>query len=171
MGKDCKKISLGLFLATFHINLGTVQIFPSAFGWLLVVLGVYAIAKVQEEPQINNAKKMSLILFVIQLLDLFGVWNDIVTNAYIVSAMVSAIELLFVFYFFDGMIKMLEAKGNLDYASENEKMLSRYKILYIIGILLLCIIGLVGINPLGSCIVVYMLVLRIYIIYRVYKLS
>jgi len=167
-----KNIVLGLILATFHINLGTLQIVPSFVGWILVAMGVNSIAKAEGNELFTKAKNISVVLILLTLLDLIKV-NLFITfrSPYMLPTLMTLIELLFVYYFFRGITEMLKRKGKIKQACENVKMLSGYTILHIIGILIMCICWLTSSSMTGALIGIYMVALRIYIIYRVNKIG
>lgn len=172
MANGYKNIVLGLILATFHINLGTLPIVPSFIGWILVAMGVDSIAKTEEKSSFNISKKACTVLVILTLLDLIKVnLNITLGSPYMLSTLVALIELFFVYYFFRGITQMFEVKGEIEYACENERILSGYTVLQVIGILILGICWLNYNNTQGAFISIYMLVLRIYIIYRVNKLG
>lgn len=172
MAKGYKNIVLGLILVTFHINLGTLPIVPSFIGWILVAMGVDSIAKAEGQSSFNMSKKACEALIILTLLDLIKINLDIsLGSPYMLSILIALIELFFVYYFFRGITQMFKMKGYIEYACENERILSGYTVLQVIGILILGICWLNYSNTQGALVAIYMLALRIYIIYRVNKLG
>lgn len=167
-----KNIVLGLILATFHITLDTLQIVPSFVGWILVAMGVNSIAKAEGNELFTKAKNISVVLILLTLLDLIKI-NLVITirSPYMLSTLMALMELFFIYYFFCGITEMLKRKGKIKQACENVKMLSGYTILHIIGILIMCICWLTSSSLTGALIGIYMVALRIYIIYRVNKIG
>lgn len=167
-----KNIVLGLILATFHIKLGTLQIVPSFVGWILVAMGVDSIAKAEGNELFTKANNISVVLILLTFLDLIKV-NLVIAfrSPYMLSTLMALMELVFIYYFFRGITEMLKTKGKIKQACDNEKMLSGYTILYIMGILIMCICWLNSSSMTGALIGVYMVALRIYIIYRVNKIG
>ncbi len=172
MANGYKNIVLGLILATFHINLGTLPIIPSFIAWIIVATGVELIGEAEGQLSFNRSKKACIALIILTLLDLIKTNLDIsLGSSYMLSMLVALIELVFVYYFFRGVTQMFEAKGKVDYACENERILSGYTVLQVIGILILGICWLNYSNTQGVLIAIYILSLRIYVIYRVNKLG
>lgn len=172
MVKGYKNIVLGLILATFHINLGTLPIIPSFIAWIIVAMGVELIEEAEGQLSFNRSKKACAALIILTLLDLIKTNIDIsLGNPYMLSILVALIELFFVYYFFRGVTQMFEAKGKIEYACENERILRRYTVFQIIGILILGVFWLNYSNTQGELIAIFMLALRIYIIYHVNKIG
>lgn len=172
MDKGIKNIVLGIILATFHINIGTLPILPSFVGWILVTMGVNSIAKVKGQVLFNKAKILSEVLTILTLIDLIKTnLNSTLGSPYLLATLISLIELFLIYYFFSGITEVFKAKGKIKHACENERILSRYSVLHVIGILVLCICWLNYSSPAGSLMAIYMIALRIYVIYRVNKLG
>lgn len=169
--KAYSNIGLGLILATFHINLGTLQIVPTFVGWILVAMGVDTLVKSERQILIHKSKTLSEVLVVINLLVLIGsVLVKPIGDSYLITIIVSLIELLFIYYFLSGVTEIFKAKGKIQLAIENARISRVYIILHVMGILIMCI-GWYNYNSrMVSFLVFYMLFLRIYIICRVYAL-
>jgi hypothetical protein len=172
MKKGYNNITLGLILATFHINLGTLQIVPTFIGWIIVAMGVDSLLKPEGQALMNKSKKLSEALIITSLLGLIMTALDrSIGNPYLLTIIVSLIELFFIYYFLRGVTERYMAKGKITDANENEKILNIYIIFHIIGILIICVYWLKYSSLTGSFLAFYMMGLRIYIIYQVYKLG
>lgn len=174
MKKGFKDITWGLILATFHIKLGTLEIVPSFIGWILVAEGVKILVNVKAEGQVfmTKAKRWSVALSIISLLGLIvTVFDNGIGDSHLSTIIFSLCEVLFIYYFLSGVTEIFTAKGNIEYAKENARMLSGYTIFYVIGLLIMCINWFTYSLSIGAFLTIYMIVLRIYIIYRVYKMG
>ena len=168
MKKGFKDITWGLILATFHINLGTIEIVPSFIGWILVAVGVSTLVNVIAEGQVfmTKAKRWSVALSIISLfLLIVTVFDNGIGDSHLSTI------IFFIYYFLSGVTEIFTAKGNIEYAKENARMLSGYTIFYVIGLLIMCINWFTYSLSIGAFLTIYMIVLRIYIIYRVYKMG
>lgn len=174
MKKGLKDITLGLILATFHINLGTLQIVPSFIGWILVAVGVSTLVNVKAEGHVlmMKAKRWSVALSIISLFLLIAtVFDNQIGDSHLLIIIVSLSELFFIYYLLSGVTEICTAKGNIEYAKENARMLGGYTTFYVIGLLIMCINWFTYSMSIGGFLTIYMIVLRIYIIYRVYKMG
>ncbi|HSP46761.1 MAG TPA: hypothetical protein VLN47_01620 [Clostridiaceae bacterium] len=62
MGSGYKKIIIGIFLATFHINLGLFQFVPPFLGWLVVAIGVTELLEKFPNTSFRRASLLSKII-------------------------------------------------------------------------------------------------------------
>lgn len=103
MEKGYSNIGLGLILATFHINLGTLPIVPTYIGWILVAMGVDTLVKAEKKVLMYKSKTWSEVLVFINVLVFIGsVIDSSIGDSYLLTIIVSIFELLFIYYFLSG---------------------------------------------------------------------
>lgn len=169
--KGYSNIGLGLILATFHINLGTLQIVPTFIGWILVAIGVDTLVKSDRQVLMYKSKRFSEVLVFINILMLIVTVNDNpIRDSYLLTIIVSLVELLFIYYLLSGATEIFKAKGKIRFAIANARISRVYIIFHVMGILIMCIYWSNYNSRMVSFLIFYMFFLRIYIIGRVYRL-
>ncbi|WP_167957923.1 hypothetical protein [Anaerosporobacter faecicola] len=170
MTKAFNYIVWGLIFATFHINLGSLQILPSFVGWIFVAIGIRQMIKVFDEQKLKMASHFSELLALITAVELVApVFGFSSTTPFLGSIIVSVAEFMFIYRFFQGITTILLNTGKIQLAGDNEKMLRNYLICHIVGIIAMGIMTISYDNTLDGILAIYMIVLRIYITYRMNK--
>jgi hypothetical protein len=128
----------GLFLSTFHINVGEFQILPAFVGWLMIAR---AVEEIMKEYSLHAYKKAHLyaslvaietiLSFVLNLLVRNNEYIQVLTLIYMIF------NLLFIYYFMGGSIEYLRIHGK---HSEAE----HYKGIQLFFIIFCVIIDLIG---------------------------
>ncbi len=128
----------GLFLATFHINIGTFPVLPAFVGWIMIA---HAIGEIRKEVQLEAFTKAELfagfmtvetiLAFVLDILNYRNELAQLITLAYMI------LNLIFIYYLMQGSIEYLESHGK---ASEAE----HYRAIQLIYIVLCVITGILG---------------------------
>lgn len=139
MRKGYETIFWGLFFATFHINLGWLQVLPPFIGWLIVCHGVNCIYKEHSSNNIRLASTFAMLAALWGFLSYFMFLNNNsnVSMLYIMWSMsFSVIEILFVYKILGGTIGYFFQLGSTDIASNYIIKLRSYLIIYIIFMLM-----------------------------------
>lgn len=110
-----RKIFWGVFIATFSINLGVVNILPAFVGWMVVASGVRVLVDKGESADYGTAKTISYILvgltLVGGLMNLFGGLAGTSPVLLFYPLVVMVIELILFHEIFEGSVNSLDLLG------------------------------------------------------------
>ena len=140
MEQGYRTIIWGLFIATFHINLFEIPIFPAFIGWLIIISGMNKLLTENDSKSFLKARIYALIIFIIsliiQMLPLMRIQNE---AAQLLTIIYSIFYLLFVYYLLEGSIKYLRGLGEISYAEHYYAIQRAYIIIYVLDIILACV--------------------------------
>jgi hypothetical protein len=142
MGSGYKKILLGIFMVTFHINLGPIQIVPPVFGWLVVTFGVTELLEAfPNTPFRNGGYLAKAILFYTLITSVVEFFNPTFFSS---SSMLQfspviygIIHLLFAYQILEGSILYVRSLKMEDLEKSFTTRTGTYIILYVVNMLVL----------------------------------
>ena len=133
MKSACKMIMWGLFLSTFHIDVGGFQILPAFVGWLMIARAVEGIMK---EYSLQAFKKAHLYAGLVAIETLLSfVLNFLVSNneyIQVLSLLYMIFNLLFIYYFIEGSLEFLRIHGKHSEAEHYKRIQLRFIIFCVI---------------------------------------
>lgn len=172
MSKNYRYMWIGLFIVTFHINSVYYQLLPSFLGWFLVAFGVAGLCDKTGLLSWKNGSKLVSVLCILTFIDyIMTISNRQITHAYWFIVITSIIELLFLYNMLQATTEMFQKAGKKQSAIWNERILTRYSILHIIGLLLLCKNWADYSGLENDLVSVYMVGLRVFIIIRIMRIK
>jgi len=145
MDRGYRTIYWGVFLATFHIDLGPLPILPQFVGWIIVAAGV---GKIQQEYSSAAFRKAGIFAPIIVVLTLFsGVYSLYQGTAAVGSTymfffpiLFGIIELLMEYAVLEGSVQYLKSHNFERMADEYIGKLRAYSVVFITYIILECIV-------------------------------
>lgn len=174
MNNGYKKIFWGFVFATFHINLGAIQIVPTFIGYIILYLGIEKIAKDYNLNSLDKSSKycsiLALMSFIAVAIPFAGLeFKSSIFNIIWITIF-NTIELFMVYKLLEGSVEILE-KSNNPLWSEYNKKVAVYIILSTVFIALSNINQIFMIDGLIAGITLLALGIRIWIIILIGKLS
>ncbi len=176
MAKAFKTILYGLLILTFHLNLGSIKIFPAFVGWIFVYRGIVIFEKYSEDKNIFLAKFSAIGLIIISLLSdislyLFnGLFYSIYTSIAF-GVLSTLLEMFVVHILLKATIKNLQDKQANELA---ESLITKDKLyMFFYGLTLIAYpIQFIFYNfVIGMFLIIFLLFVKISIIVTIYKLQ
>jgi len=173
-----KKIFWGMFFATFHINLGPIEVLPNFVGLLIICSGIKEILKDYKYDSFEGALKyislqvlISFITFIFPFIGLASLFENIVLSI-IWFNIGSILEIL-------GIVKLLEGSSEIlaerlsfnDEAIEYRKKAEKYIFIYSIVVVLANINFIFMSNIIVAVIAIVAIIIKIWIMFSLKKLS
>lgn len=166
MYEGLNKIFWGIFIATFNIRLGPIQILPSFIGFMILSSGINTIYIEHHTVEFKKALDFSRIVIVLAL---FGGLIDFFTQRthqynlilQIWPIILMTAELLMFYNFFMGIIKHFNSIGNLEVSERIIGSSRLYMIIFIINISALSFIMLFNLGGLNTLLAIVFVILRI----------
>ncbi|APF27522.1 putative membrane protein [Clostridium sporogenes] len=176
MGNGYKKILLGIFIATFNINLGLIKILPPFIGFIIILSGISSLYKQTQIESFNKAKTFAIIISVISTIGEFtGIFSIELTNSFIFNEVYivfsKIIELIMFYKLFNGSIEYLNDNNQCNLACENIKKLKFYIIASVINIIFLNLTLISNIKILNIIVLVMLIILRTYLMMSICRLK
>lgn len=166
MYRGYQTIFWGIFLASFHINLGSLKIIPAFAAWFIVSVGIKKLNEANESVYFTKAvffADMAVILSIISgVLSL--IWQG--SSSSILMTLVwpvafGVVELLTEYTLLTGSIESLLVSDKMNFAVEYTKKTQTYSIFFIILIIIESISLTFLINEFIIITAVYGIILRI----------
>lgn len=129
MEKQYQKIFWGIFILTFHLNLGPMEIFPGFVGYLMIFSACRSFYEESDLPSFKTAGRYAAVLSALGVLDKllsfsgFFTWNPLIT---LWMPLMGVLELLLFYHLLGGSIVRLESSEQKE---EAEDLLRTQKIL------------------------------------------
>lgn len=127
----------GIFLITFHINLGPIALLPVFIGYIVVSRGINHLQQEFDSPYYQKAGNVSLVLTILGVISFLLTWapqQSLFLSYY--PLLFSVLELMLVYYILEGTIEKFVADEEKelagDYRSEQRTYITIMTI-YIIG--------------------------------------
>lgn len=143
MDSGYKKILLGIFLVTFHINLGPIQIVPPVFGWLIVTFGVTELLQTFPNTPFRDGRYLAItVLFYTLITSVISFFNPtwFSSNSMLQFSPVvyAIIHLLFIYHILEGSILYVRSL-KMDIVEKSlTTRTGTYIVIYVINALVLC---------------------------------
>lgn len=143
MGSGYKKIIIGILLATFHINLGRVQIVPTVIGWVVLTIGVMELMEAFPNTPFRKAGYLAKTLIAYTLItDVAEFFNPTLFSTSsmfrFAPVLYAIIYLLFTYNVLDGSILYVRS---LQMEALEKSLVTRtgtFIILYLLNSLVIC---------------------------------
>lgn len=137
------KILIGILLATFHINLGAVQILPPVLGWFVVTLGASDLLEKFPNTPFKNASLLSkAILSYTLITDAVAFFNPSLFSASsmfrFAPVIYAIIHLVFVYHILEGSILYVRSLNREDLEKSLVARTGTFIVLYLVNSLVLC---------------------------------
>ena len=173
-----KKIFWGIFFATFHINLGPIEILPNFIGMLIICSGIKEILKDYKYDSFEKALKyisiqslISFITFILPFIGLANLFENIVLSI-IWFNIGSILEIL-------GIVKLLEGSSEIlaerlvcnDESIEYRNKVEKYIVIYSIVVVLANINFIFMSKMIGAVIAIVAIIIKIWVMISLKKLS
>lgn len=127
----------GIFLITFHINLGPIALLPVFIGYIVVSRGINHLQQEFASPYYQKAGNVSLVLTILGVISFLLTWAP--QQSFFLSyypLLFSILELMLVYYILEGTIEKFieddEKELARDYRSEQRTYITIMTV-YIIG--------------------------------------
>lgn len=139
-----RTIFWGYFFATFHINLGMLQILPAFVGWIMISAGIAKIANEMKTVRISRATTYASLLVVLSIVSgAFHLINPNMTNNYtynlVATILFAVIELMTEITVMEESIDYLYRNDQKDKAESLNRSLRKYSDSLIVNTILMCI--------------------------------
>ncbi|MDD3172404.1 MAG: hypothetical protein PHF63_01835 [Herbinix sp.] len=135
-----RQIFWGLFLCTFHINIGLIQVIPAFIGWLIVAGGLYTL---YDAYAYTSFRKAHYTVIAIAGISLFGFIADFLGKRYEILTympiLIAIVEFLFIYYLLEGSIQYFLDAGEEAVAAGIKSNLQIYMLVFIFSNILGCI--------------------------------
>ncbi len=117
----------GLFIATFHINIGMLPILPVFVGYLSMAHGVNLIRQEYSSPQLDKAYLITCLLAILGIIGQVITWTG-QTNDWIrlLPAAYGVLELFFMYYLLEGSMSFFHDHGREVLEIEYKSRLSAF---------------------------------------------
>ena len=135
-----QNIFWGLFVVSFHINLGVVPVLPAFLGYMIWMHGVTMMREKYACSFLDRAYQVAILLVVIGLFGLYFTFRGEQTGWMIFYPVVYAVlEMLFFYCLLQGAITYFQTTGRELLAVAYRNKLSCYLVLSILFAILLCV--------------------------------
>ncbi|HHV12852.1 MAG TPA: hypothetical protein GXX75_21490 [Clostridiales bacterium] len=175
MESGYRTIMWGLFLSTFHINIGTFPVLPAFIGWIMITYAIGGIRKEAHQEAFTRAELFAGMISVETILAFtLGFLNYRSGSIQLLSLVYMVLYLLFVYYLMQGSIEYLESHGKTSEAEHYRGIQLCYIIVCVItGILggISIATGNVGWNGLAGGIGVIMVISLIITVKNIKKIE
>lgn len=145
------KVFQGMFITSFNISLGPINLLPNFVGFLLISGGLNSLYKESSLDIFHNRKTMGTILT-------------------LMSFMGGVIELLFNFKIVKGSIEYLKLSNYYNDQEIYINKLRNYTIASLLSILCLGISLILNLEPYSTRLIIVLIILKIYLITIIYGL-
>lgn len=155
-----KRIFWGFFFATFHLNIGPIQVFPDIIGWFIVAFGIAILNSNYECNEWEKALFFNKIIIVVLLIAHLLTWAGITAlTIFPFSQILTGILILLISYY------ILEG-ARLYYESRELEWLAGYCTLRQKAVILLAFeyLMLSCINSILNNKIIYYLVIIVYML-------
>lgn len=162
----------GVFLITFHINLGPIAILPVFVGYMIVSRGIDHLQSVFTSPYYQRARIVSMLLTIFGVISFLLIWapkQPTFMSYY--PLLFSVLELLLVYYILEGTIEKFVADGEKELARDYRSEQRTYTVLMTIFIIGLCIAITFAVGILSFVMVLLGLFLRLWLMVMLGRLK
>lgn len=169
-------IFLGLFFATFHINIGTLQILPAFVGWIIVFNGIRKIRAEFEHKAFHKASLYASGLIIHSIISfaigfIYGKSLDNSIPIIMWNVIFGLLELLLDFKILEGAITFFKSTARFELAEEFIHHLKIYICIFITNTIMIGVGATLYNNLLIGISVFLALILRIVFMVMVNRLK
>lgn len=143
MGSGYKKVIIGILLATFHINLGRIQIVPTVIGWVVLTIGVVELMEAFPSIPFRKAGYLAKTLIAYTLItDVAEFFNPTLLSRSsmfrFAPVIYAIIYLLFAYNVLDGSILYVRSLQMEELEKSLVARTGTFIILYLVNSLVIC---------------------------------
>lgn len=166
MGEAYRKIFWGIFILTFHINLGPLQILPNFVGYFLMVSATTMLFDRHGISSFRNAKHMAAVLGVLSLLEnLYFFMGQVAFAPYTFFGplLFGVLELLFFYQVLGGYALSLELYGQQEERERKLRLQRKVTVLLAVQTGLYFAASVLYLTSFLSFLVLFFILMRIYL--------
>lgn len=176
MSTSYRKILWGFLITIFDLNVGSFNVLPDFIGYFIMGLGINAVYEEFENNNLRSAGKLSNVMALYSLIVWivnFGITSNVIgvgldqhpVKWFIDSAstvITGAVVLVMTFKIISGTIDLYVQREMNNEASSLIKAQRNYTVLYITGLLLICLSFNISNEYLNVGSTIYMIVIYLY---------
>ncbi len=162
----------GIFLITFHINLGPIAILPVFVGYMIVSKGIDHLQSGFTSPYYQRARIVSMLLTIFGVISFLLIWAPKQPTFMSYYPLIfSVLELCLVYYILEGTIEKFVADGEKELAGDYRSEQRTYTVLMTIYVIGMCIAITFAVGILSFIMVLLGLFLRLWLMVMLGRLK
>lgn len=167
MEKQYQKIFWGIFILTFHLNLGPIEILPGFVGYLMIYSGCRCFYEESALPSFQTAGRYAAVLSALGILDKLLSFNGFLTwtpLATLWMPLMGVLELLLFYHLLGGSIVRMKTTGPKEEVEDLLRTQKNLTLLLSIQVVLSYLAFQLFISPLVLIATAGAILLRIYVL-------